>query len=338
MPPFLLLFRAPEVVLINIIQVLLKLTLTGVMLLSLSGSLGRSHKLFELTSHFKAQYLIASFVCLLSFFVLKAWPWAACALTCFLLNLSFLLPVYFTHRQSMQDLSNPRLKVIQANVLYANTNYSAFIDFVEHERPDVLIVQEVTAAWLNALQALRGYESISRIVPEDGGSGIALYSRIPLRNPKIISMGDDKRPGIAATVNVNGSLVSLLTIHTHAPLREGHFEYRNEQLAAAVWYVRHLPSPKIFVGDLNTSLWSPYYSDFMRETGLVDAREGFGVLPSWPTFLPFGSLLMIPIDHCLVSPDVNVLSTRTGADIGSDHLPLIIELEVPASAGREYGE
>lgn len=320
----------------NVIQVLLKSTLIVVVLLSLAGSLGRSHKLFELTSHFKAQYLIASFVCLLSFFFLRAWPWAACALTCFLLNLSFMLPVYFTHRSSTSDLSNPRLKVIQANVLYANTNYPAFIDFVERERPDVLIVQEVTAGWLDALEALRDYESISRIVPEDGGSGIALYSQITLSDAKIVSLGDDKRPGIAATVNVNGKFVSLLTIHTHAPLRRNHFEYRNEQLAAASRLVRRLPSPKIFVGDLNTTLWSPYYSDFIRETGLVDAREGFGVLPTWPTFMPFGSLLMIPIDHCLVSPDVKVLDTSIGADIGSDHLPLIVELEIPVSGGREY--
>jgi endonuclease/exonuclease/phosphatase (EEP) superfamily protein YafD len=239
--------------------------------------------------------------------------------------------MYFTHKQLTNDLSSPRLKVIQANVLYVNTDYAAFIDFVEHERPDVLIVQEVTAGWLDALKALSGYTSISRIVPEDGGSGIALYSRIPLQSPKIVSLGDDKRPGITAGINADGRIVSLLTIHTHAPLRRNYYEYRNEQLAAAARYVRNLPAPKIFVGDLNTSLWSPYYADFTRQTELVDARQGFGVLPSWPTFMPFGSLLMIPIDHCLVSPDIKIFDTRVGADIGSDHLPLIVELEISAA-------
>lgn len=328
-------FSCPGGAVISVIHFLLKSTLTVVVLLSLAGYLGRSHKLFELTSHFKSQYLMASFVCLLSFFVLKAWPWAACALLCSLLNLAFVLPMYFTHRQPAHDLSNPRLKVIQANVLYANGNYPALIDFVEHERPDVLIVQEATHQWLDALQALGDYESISRLVPEDWGSGIALYSRVPLRSAEVVSLGDVKRPAITVTINLDGRIVSLLTIHTHPPLRSDQFVHRNKQLAAAARHVRNLPSPKIFIGDLNITPWSPYYSDFVRETELVDAREGFGVLPSWPTFLPFASLLMVPIDHCLVSPDVDVLSTRTGADIGSDHLPLIVELEIPAAGGRE---
>jgi len=40
------------------------------------------------------------------------------------------------------------------------------------------------------------------------------------------------------------------------------------------------------------------------------------------------SLLMIPIDHCMVSSDIRVVSAQTGERIGSDHLPLIVELEM----------
>ncbi|ELR98939.1 hypothetical protein GLO73106DRAFT_00027820 [Gloeocapsa sp. PCC 73106] len=34
----------------------------------------------------------------------------------------------------------------------------------------------------------------------------------------------------------------------------------------------------------------------------------------------------IPIDHCLISPEIKVTSIYTGADTGSDHRPLIINL------------
>ncbi len=39
--------------------------------------------------------------------------------------------------------------------------------------------------------------------------------------------------------------------------------------------------------------------------------------------------LMMPIDHCLVSSDIRVIGVQTGEDVGSDHLPLLVELEIP---------
>lgn len=37
---------------------------------------------------------------------------------------------------------------------------------------------------------------------------------------------------------------------------------------------------------------------------------------------------MIPIDHCLISEGIRAHDARTGSFTGSDHLPLILELEI----------
>jgi hypothetical protein len=100
-------------------------------------------------------------------------------------------------------------------------------------------------------------------------------------------------------------------------------------------------------------MWSSYYKKFLNATGLINARQGFGILPGWPTpsyyaiftrkfgvehlrkqyeaeFNAFLSLpfVRIPIDHCFVSSDILITNVRIGKDIGSDHLPLIVDFSI----------
>ncbi|WP_333196742.1 hypothetical protein [Microcoleus sp. S28C3] len=64
----------------------------------------------------------------------------------------------------------------------------------------------------------------------------------------------------------------------------------------------------------------------MVKTGnLRNARSGFGILPTWPTFMP---LAYIPIDRFLVRQEIDVLKINTDRYVGSDHLPLITDLVI----------
>ena len=72
--------------------ILTQATLLMVLALSAAGYLGRAHKFFELASHFKLQYLVASAACLLVTAALRAWPWAAGAALCLSINLAEIIP------------------------------------------------------------------------------------------------------------------------------------------------------------------------------------------------------------------------------------------------------
>jgi endonuclease/exonuclease/phosphatase family metal-dependent hydrolase len=141
------------------------------------------------------------------------------------------------------------------------------------------------------------------------------------------------RPCVLVRLKIRQNKISLLSIHPRAPIRSGHFKKRNDMLAWAADRMKELESPKICIGDLNSSPWSPYYQELQKQTQLLDVRTGFGLLPSWPTFMGLKAL-MIPIDHCLVSSDFRILGVRTGERVGSDHLPLIVDLTVASETKR----
>ena len=83
----------------------------------------------------------------------------------------------------------------------------------------------------------------------------------------------------------------------------------------------------IVSGDLNLTCYSSGFGDFARAGGLHDTMRGQGLQPTWPTQWPW--FMRIPIDHCLVSPELGVRSRRLGGDIASDHMPVLVDLVVP---------
>ena len=305
-----------------------KLILVSVFLLSIGGRLGHLSKYAELASHFKVQYLIGSAACLISFIFYREPGWAAVAALGVTMNLAAVAPWYISANNATRNRGDSRrVKLILANVNHENTAHQTFIAFALRHAPDALVVQEVTDAWRESLRALHSLYPFREELPKDGGSGIALYSRFPFERLAIALPEGEARPCILARLEIEGVSVSLLSIHPRTPIRNDRFKLRNELLAAAAGCLRDLPTPKICVGDLNITPWSPYYRSFVERTKLVNVRKGFGLLPSWPTFL-FFKWLMLPLDHCLVSEDIRVTDARTGEAIGSDHLPLIVELEL----------
>lgn len=305
-----------------------QLILVSVSLLSVVGRLGSLSKYAELASHFKIQYLIGATVCLLSFLYYREPIWASAAALGVAINVAAVAPWYFGGRKSNGDRSaRRRVKLALANVNHESVAHEAFISFARKHSPDVLIVQELNEVWRKSLGSLQGIYPFIEEYPRAGGSGMALYSRFRFERLSVVFPEGEARPVILTRIDVDGVSVSLLSLHPRTPIRDDHFQLRNGMLSAAADCLRNLSGPKICVGDLNITPWSPNYLSFVEQTGLVNVRKGFGLLPSWPTFL-FFKWLMIPLDHCLISEDIHVADAMTGEPIGSDHLPLIVELDL----------
>jgi endonuclease/exonuclease/phosphatase (EEP) superfamily protein YafD len=192
--------------------------------------------------------------------------------------------------------------------------------------PDVLVLEEVNVRWLEKLAGcLIGYPH-SETRPRPDNFGIALYSRLPLRGCEVLEVGGAGIPSIRARIISAAGEFTVIATH---PLRPGGAEYterRNAHLAALPDLVRSCSAPVVLVGDLNTTPWSYHFRRLVRDSGLRDSSRGRGVQPTWPADLwP----LRIPLDHCLHSPEIDVVNKEIGPSVGSDHLPVIVDFALP---------
>ena len=77
----------------------------------------------------------------------------------------------------------------------------------------------------------------------------------------------------------------------------------------------------VLTGDFNFSPWSVLFRELTGATGLKRA-EG-GILASWSSrSLP----IRLPIDHTFVRLPAGAARMHLGPNIGSDHLPIIMDL------------
>lgn len=301
--------------------------------LSLAGYLGKINIYLELASHFKLQYLILSF-CPLFFFLIQWWFKSRQNLgviglmlsgLCLLINLWEIVPWYFPHHWWRSNVSGEELRVLLSNVNKYQDNSEQAIAFVQQERPDIVVFVEAGTLVSGKLKA-----SLQDILPyslehqDTDYDGTIIFSNILLENPAVKSLGGGRK-SLLAKLRIAGQDISLIAVHPSKATGEIYFAERNRQLAAIGDYVARLKTPTILVGDMNVTMWSPYYRDLVNKTELNNVRAGFGILPTWPIFQP---LLSIPIDHCLVSKEFQVLATRKGRKIGSDHLPLITDIAI----------
>ncbi|MBD1931258.1 MULTISPECIES: endonuclease/exonuclease/phosphatase family protein [Cyanophyceae] len=300
-------------------------------LFSLAGYFGRFHKLLELTSHFKLQYLILSFCPFILFLLRQRRKKLLFIITilCIILNLLEVLPWYIPQPAIASEQLQKSSRFLLSNVYYKNESHSRVISLVREEKPDVAVFLEVNNLWskeLEKLQDILPYTFTSKM-PEKS-LNLQIYSKVPLENTQIKSLGEG-RPALLADVTIQGKVVSIIATHPNIPTTNSSFKQRNQQFKAIGDYVPRIKNLVVLIGDLNTTMWSPFYQRMVDNAGLINTRQGFGILPTWKTPIPW---VYIPLDHCLVSPEIQVKNFRRGRDVGSDHLPVIADLVMPKKA------
>jgi endonuclease/exonuclease/phosphatase family metal-dependent hydrolase len=148
-----------------------------------------------------------------------------------------------------------------------------------------------------------------------GSWGLALLSRLPTHDRKVISLGKLRRDAaeravIRCDVPLGEGWLAVHGTHMSHITHGSHAQYRR--------LARALPrptTPAVLAGDMN--MWGPPVSTYFRYwRRALKAR-------TWPAHRPHSQL-----DHVLVTPRVEVVDARVGPFAGSDHLPVVVTLSL----------
>ena len=288
--------------------------------LSVAGCLARLGWPLELASHFPVQYLMVLAAGALLLLVGRK-PWSALvALGFALLNLAWIAPAYWGAEEPVRTARTYR--VLFLNLFFENHAHEQVLHFLHDADPDILLLAETTPEWILALHSLRSKYPGGTFQPGDAVPDVVLLSRFPLEEVEALDLGDGRGRCIRVRVALEGQRLTLIGAHLTPPTRRDSAGRRNRELARLVQYATGQEGPIMIVGDLNCTPWSPYFQDLLHAAKLRDSRRGFGLQPTWPAWLPLAG---IPIDHCLVSPEVNVQNRWVGPDVGSDHYPIVVD-------------
>ncbi|MEI7898694.1 MAG: endonuclease/exonuclease/phosphatase family protein [bacterium] len=297
-------------------------------LFTLAGLLGRYAWFLELFTHFKLQLA----VCFLGYAVLelaaRRHRRAAVSLACAAINawpVFFLfLPASLGTGAILPLKDSAHIRILHANLLTSNTNSPALLALVACEQPDVIVLHETDGRWLRDLAPLTNSYPVFATLPRDDNFGAAIYCNSKALSSDIFLLNDPEGlPSSHAHIAVGGRTLTVIGVHPLAPYTGYLWRGRNGFTRELAQTLKAVDSPLVVTGDFNNTPWTATFRAFLKASGLRDSSQGRGPLPTWPAANP---LLRIPLDHCFHSSSVRILSKRAGPDIGSDHLPLLIDV------------
>lgn len=299
-------------------------------LLLVLGFLGRFHPAFDSLSHFRLHLAAAMTVLALLLVGTRFWKESLLSMMFGLAAISSALgysvlpglgPVHAGFQPKNEARATYRL--LQLNLRFDNAEPARVLSLIGRLRPDIIVVEEVSAMWQRKLELLKAAYPY-RFLCDGWGAvgGVAILSSRPFdegADPKCL---DD---GSLAVVRVDlaGRRVEVAAMHLQWPWPFG----QPRQLDRLTNPLSRVAHDAVLAGDLNATPWSAAARRVAEAAGLTQVPVAGAtwlphVLPEW---LRFAGL---PIDQLFAKGAVTVHSAEMLDAVGSDHLPLLMEFSL----------
>ena len=210
------------------------------------------------------------------------------------------------------------------NAYKENKNLQKLEDRINLADPDILLIMEVTEHLQLGLKDVFARYPYRLMTPVRDGFQIGLLSKSLLSDSNITYYGASETPLLRAKVKINGTEYSLYSAHPKPALSKKWYEERLSYFNIIEGVMNDDRDHKIMLGDFNSVPWENHFTQFLENTKMKSTLNDCGYKVTWPVyFLPMG----IPMDHVLVSNDVEYKDLKVGPSCGSDHYPMSINVE-----------
>lgn len=239
------------------------------------------------------------------------------------------------------------LRLLTLNALYTNDDGAAIEELVDAEWPDLICLQELNPRLAADLVARLSEKYRHQVlIPEEGTSGLGIFSRFPLHDVgEIVDPAREvgwKHGAQHVTLDVDGRSVLLLNVHALSSwptlnkqgraVFERSFRLRNAQARLWLERVAQHDGPAILIGDFNQTDQSVAYRLLSKKLQDVHLRAGKGLGHTYPAVIARWHGIPVPrrllrLDYLFVTADWEALDFHIGEwDGQSDHRPVVATL------------
>jgi endonuclease/exonuclease/phosphatase (EEP) superfamily protein YafD len=313
--------------------VFLVLALAGaISLLGVVSWFGMMHWTIELTSHFRFYYFLLGILLALAALALKQPGPAAVVGLVGVINGIAAWPHVSPPGALLVTNPPPAVRILWANLSNWRTDLPALQALVEGEKPDIAVFTELAASHAPVMRDLRAILPYQSRMPSGSALDLMLLSKAA---PEFVHFDQSSGAApllVARICPPERTCLTVLGLHASRP-----FPYadgaRDRQLAYAAGVARrHVDRGErvVFVGDFNATPFSPVFQQMLATSGLrdsirVESEKPRAAISTWW----WGNTgIGLPIDAALLGPGLLVADRRLGTPIGSDHLPLIVDIRV----------
>ena len=228
------------------------------------------------------------------------------------------------------------MRLMSVNVHLYNRNAASLISTVRRTTPDVIVIQEYSPAFDEALRPALADEYLYQIrKPQaDNGDGWAVYSRQPLLAPidTALQLHRSKRQARFA-VRIADKEVIVYALHLTSPQSLEKIGRNRAEVADLVDLIAGETKPVILAGDFNFTN-STANAAALRANGMRNSHDlaGDGRGSTW-RFRKLPLSYRLPgfrIDHVYLSPQLTCTNSRVLDIAGSDHRPILADIALAA--------